>query len=128
MSVSLSAAHRRILECIRAVPSGRVAHYGLIAAQAGLPGRARLVGRLLRESDDPNLPWHRILRAGGYSAFAQGSALYREQRRRLAVEGVRLVRGRVNLAQHGLRVDLDALLWGPPPPRAQRRRNQAATE
>ena len=127
MSVSLSAQHRRILECIRAVPRGRVAHYGQIAAQAGLPGRARLVGWVLRESDDPGLPWHRILRAGGHSAFAQGSDLYREQRKRLAAEGVRLERGRVDLALHGWRLDLDELLWGPPP-RAQRRRNQPATE
>lgn len=125
--MALSAAHRRIVDCLRAVPRGRVAHYGQIAAQAGLPGRARLVGWVLRTSDDPGLPWHRILRAGGHSAFAQSSALYREQRKRLAAEGVRLERGRVNLAQYGWRHDLDELLWGPSL-RAQRRRNQAATE
>ncbi|MGB6143735.1 MAG: MGMT family protein, partial [Rhodanobacter sp.] len=39
----------RIYAAIAAIPPGRVASYGAIAARAGLPGRARLVGRLLGE-------------------------------------------------------------------------------
>ena len=36
-----------ILAAIRAVPRGQVAGYGVIARRAGLPGRARLVARIL---------------------------------------------------------------------------------
>jgi methylated-DNA-protein-cysteine methyltransferase-like protein len=43
----MSDAARRIYAAIAAIPPGRVASYGAIAARAGLPGRARLVGKLL---------------------------------------------------------------------------------
>ena len=101
----------RILAAVRAIPSGRVASYGEIARRAGLPRRARLVARVLAQNEDPDLPWHRVLRADGRIAFAPGSRGYREQGRRLRAEGVRVDKGRVRLAPAG--DDLDALLWGP---------------
>ncbi len=103
----------RILAAIREVPRGAVAGYGQIARRAGLPGRARMVARLLSGNDDPDLPWHRILRSDGRIAFPPGSAGYREQVRRLLAEGVRVERGRVRMPR-GDAGDLDAALWGPP--------------
>lgn len=103
-----------ILVAIRAIPRGRVAAYGEVAQKAGLPGRARLVGRVLRESSGGRLPWHRVLRADGRPAFPEGSAPYREQLARLAKEGVHLVGGRVPARFFAWREpDLDAALWGP---------------
>src|SRR5215475_1586072 len=104
-----------IVETIRAIPEGSVASYGEIAARAGLPGRARLVGRILGELPDAGLPWHRVLRSDGRIAFAPGSRPFREQVRRLAGEGVMVVRGRVDLERHGWDRNLDAALWAPPP-------------
>lgn len=100
---------RRIYEAIRAVPRGQVAGYGEIARRAGLPGRARLVARLLAENDDPHLPWHRILRSDGRIAFPEGSRGFREQCARLRSEGVRVENGRVR----GLAADasLDEQVW-----------------
>ncbi|HEX7111922.1 MAG TPA: MGMT family protein, partial [Mizugakiibacter sp.] len=40
----MKTEHDRILQAIAAIPRGRVASYGAIAARAGLPRRARLVG------------------------------------------------------------------------------------
>ncbi|HEY9540794.1 MAG TPA: MGMT family protein, partial [Luteimonas sp.] len=60
-----ASAEQRILAAIRAVPRGQVAGYGHIARRAGLPGRARLVARILAGNEDPGLPWHRILRSDG---------------------------------------------------------------
>ena len=48
----MNDSHARIYAAIAAIPPGRVASYGAIAARAGLPGRARLVGRLLGEVPD----------------------------------------------------------------------------
>lgn len=108
------AEHAAILDVIASIPRGRVASYGEIAARAGLPGRARLVGRLLRESPDGRpLPWFRVLRADGRVAFPAGTRGFREQVRHLAAEGVLVDRGRVDLARHGWRGTLDDLLWGP---------------
>ncbi|MFO0334095.1 MAG: MGMT family protein [Pseudomonadota bacterium] len=106
----------RIWEAVAAVPPGRVATYGAIAAAAGLPRRARFVGRALKLAPERlRLPWHRIVAAGGRMALPAGSAAHREQVRRLAREGVTVVRGRVVptvAAPDG--ADLDALVWGPP--------------
>ena len=89
----------RILAVIDSIPRGRVATYGDVAREAGLPRRARLVGRVLSElPKGSRLPWHRVVNASGHlSARASGTT---EQRRRLAREGVRLSSaGRVDLVR-----------------------------
>ncbi len=104
--------HLAIRRVIARIPRGRVASYGEIAARAGLPRRARLVGRVLREAGAAaKLPWHRVVRADGKLAFIPHSDAFIEQRDRLAAEGVVLARGRVDLARHGWQRDLDAELW-----------------
>lgn len=104
----LSAADR-ILAAIRAVPHGEVAGYGVIARRAGLPGRARLVARLLSEHSGTGLPWHRILRSDGRIAFPPGSAGYLEQAQCLRAEGVEVRNGRVRMPS--AEDSLDAAVW-----------------
>ena len=106
-----SPDHAAILRTIAAIPRGRVSSYGEIATRAGLPGRARLVGRILSEHADLKLPWQRVLRSDGRIAFPSGSRSYREQRARLLDEGVIVTRGRVDLKRFGWQRDLDAELW-----------------
>lgn len=108
-------SHRRIYAVIAAIPHGRVASYGAIARRADLPGRARLVGKLLGESPPGMaLPWHRVLRASGQIALAPGSAGFRTQCRLLRAEGIEVKNGRVALWRFGLDGDLDRVLWGMP--------------
>lgn len=104
-------AAERILAAIRAVPRGQVAGYGEIARRAGLPGRARMVARVLSEGAAPGLPWHRVLRSDGRIAFPEGSRGWREQARLLRAEGVVVEGGRVR----GVRAaaTLDEQVWGP---------------
>jgi methylated-DNA-protein-cysteine methyltransferase-like protein len=107
-------ARARILAAVRALPRGRVAAYGQVAERAGLPGRARLVGRVLAQSTPAmKLPWHRVMRAGGRLAFPEGSTLYAEQVRRLRAEGVEVRAGRVAAVHFVGAPDLDAALWAP---------------
>jgi len=109
---------------VAAIPRGSVASYGEIAERAGLPGRARLVGKVLGDTPtDAPLPWYRVLRSSGQFAFPKGSKSFREQQRRLQAEGVSVTNGRVSLARFGWGRNLDAELWGapaPPPPRKKR--------
>lgn len=106
--------HDAIIAAVASIPRGSVASYGAVAHRAGWPGRARLVGAVLRASaPGQGLPWHRVLRADGRLAFPEGSVAHAEQTRRLAAEGVLLRNGRVDLARDGCQPDLDALLWGP---------------
>lgn len=115
-------ATKRILAAVRAIRKGEVAGYGEVARRAGLPGRARLVARLLSQNEDAGLPWHRVLRSDGRIAFPEGSAGWREQSARLRAEGVPVENGRVR----GLRAAatpeeaLDAEVWGAPPPASAR--------
>jgi methylated-DNA-protein-cysteine methyltransferase-like protein len=111
----MNESHARVFAAISAIPRGRVASYGAIAARAGLPGRARLVGRLLGEVPDGMvLPWYRVLRASGHVALPPGSRGFREQCRLLRAEGIEVKNGRVSLASFGLDADLDRALWGLP--------------
>ena len=73
----------RIRVVIAVIPTGSVLSYGDVAARAGLPGRARLVGRILAE-DGHDLPWHRVLHADGTTA----PHMTTEQLARLRAEGV----------------------------------------
>lgn len=86
----------RVRGVIAAIPAGSVLAYGEVAARAGLPGRARLVGRILAEDGD-DLPWHRVLRADGSPA----PHLATEQLARLRTEGVLAEGGRVRMRPYG---------------------------
>jgi methylated-DNA-protein-cysteine methyltransferase related protein len=102
-----------ILKAVRGIKRGTFASYGEVARRAGLPGRARLVGTVLRESDGvARLPWHRVTGAGGRIAFPAGSRAALEQIRRLAREGVKSRGNRVvQKASAAAARTLDALLW-----------------
>lgn len=111
--VSTTADERAaaIRRAVRAIKRGSISSYGEVARRAGLPGRARLVGQVLRESgDELRLPWHRVTGAGGRIAFPAGSANARKQLARLAREGVPARGNRVVLKRKVAR-SLDALLW-----------------
>ncbi|HET9390778.1 MAG TPA: MGMT family protein [Steroidobacteraceae bacterium] len=91
-----TTAIQAIWHVVSRVPRGRVATYGEVARAAGLPGRARLAGRALREvPEGMHLPWHRILGAGGRIVFPPHSRHHREQARLLRSEGVAVKDGRV---------------------------------
>ena len=108
----LKSAPAAIIAAIRAVPKGEVAGYGEIARRAGLPGRARMVARLLSNNQDGELPWHRILRSDGSIAFPKDSVHYAEQTQRLRAEGVEVVNGKVRGRK--VAATIDELLWAPP--------------
>jgi methylated-DNA-protein-cysteine methyltransferase-like protein len=85
-----------IWNVVAAIPRGQVSTYGAVARAAGLPGRARQAGFALRVApEELNLPWHRVLGAGGRIVFPQTSRHYKEQARRLRAEGVSMQDGRV---------------------------------
>src|SRR5271167_2009506 len=85
-----------IWDVVCTIPRGQVSTYGAVARAAGLPGRARLTGFALRMAPkDIELPWHRVVGAGGRIVFPKLSLQHREQAKRLRAEGVVLKDGRV---------------------------------
>jgi methylated-DNA-protein-cysteine methyltransferase-like protein len=107
-----TARYRRIYEVVAAIPAGRVASYGQVAALAGLPRGARQVGRALAVCP-AGLPWHRVVNAAGRIALPATDPACERQRRRLLREGVWVAGDRVNLQRWRWQPDLDELLWGP---------------
>ncbi len=105
-----SSSQAAILTLLALVPSGSVVSYGQLADLAGLPGRARLVGKVLRDADTHTLPWHRVVAANGRISLPAGSEAAREQRQRLLAEGVELRGERVNMKKHRWQPDLAAIL------------------
>jgi O-6-methylguanine DNA methyltransferase len=83
----------RVLSLVRRIPPGRVATYGDIARLAGFPGAARAVGNVMRTSKRPDVPYHRVVAAGGrLGGYGGREAL---KRALLVAEGVTVVGMRV---------------------------------
>jgi methylated-DNA-protein-cysteine methyltransferase related protein len=80
---------------ILSIPPGKVSTYGQVAAAAGYPRYHRAVARLLRVDPVDQLPWHRVLGAGGEIKL-RGAAAH-EQRARLKLEGVQFAGKRVDM-------------------------------
>lgn len=107
--------YQRIWAVVAGIPNGCVLNYGAVARLAGLPGRARLVGRALGLAPKRMaLPWHRVVNAQGAISFKAGSAPHRTQREKLEAEGVEFVDGRIDLDRFSPERALDRMLWGPP--------------
>lgn len=102
-----SDTYRAIYAVVGRIPAGCVATYGQVAALAGLPGRARLVGYALSAlAGRASLPWHRVVNAQGrFSARSGGSDADLEQRLRLEQEGVSF--------DGSGRIPLEQFLWRP---------------
>ena len=94
----------RIYAVVSRIPRGRVATYGQVAAQAGMPHAPRVAGYALHALPQGSpVPWHRVVAAGGRLSLGKldpSSAL--TQRMRLEHEGVRFDgRGCVDMEAFG---------------------------
>ena len=84
-AASPSVLSKAIAATIRKIPRGEVSTYGAVAKAAGYPRCARHVAKVLQSV--PDLPWQRVLGAGGRISLSAEYAL--EQRFLLQAEGVR---------------------------------------
>jgi methylated-DNA-protein-cysteine methyltransferase related protein len=83
----VSRRAEQVLARIRAIPPGFVRSYGDVS-----PGAPRFAGTVLSETDDPDVPWFRVVRADG--SLAKG----KRQRALLEEEGVPFRGDRVDMA------------------------------
>ena len=92
----------RIYEVVRRIPYGKVATYGHVAAMAGNPRWARVVGYALHVNPDPeHIPCFRVVNRFGEvsKAFAFGGENMQIQL--LRAEGVEVTDGKVDLSKYG---------------------------
>ena len=91
----------KIYSVVKKIPKGKVASYGTVAALAGNPRWARVVGYALHVNPEPGkIPCHRVVtRSGEVSkAFAFGGE--NMQRQLLSEEGIEFLDdGRVDMSR-----------------------------
>jgi len=114
MTTATEKRYERIYATIRDIPQGCVASYGQIAEIAGVPRGARQVGYALRHlPNGHDVPWYRVIRSSGRIAFEKGSDAFNEQSKRLMMEDVAILEGRIDMQKYRWQPDLDELLWKP---------------
>jgi O-6-methylguanine DNA methyltransferase len=92
-STTAGSFRAKVLAAVRRIPRGRVATYGDVAATAGRPRAARAVGNIMRGCEDPSVPCHRVIAAGGaLGGFGWWPQVKAE---RLRAEGVVVIERRV---------------------------------
>ncbi len=95
---------RRVALVCAAIPCGRVASYGQIAALCGRPRAARQVGQALHRGASDTA--HRVVNSQGRLSGAAAFLVAGLQRRLLEAEGVEVLPGeRVELKRFGWKPD-----------------------
>jgi methylated-DNA-protein-cysteine methyltransferase related protein len=108
--------YRQIWQTVQAIPMGKVACYGQIADLAGLPGRARLVGKALGYAPSTgwqgqSVPWYRVINSQGKISLAVGSEGFERQKQLLQDEQVVVIGARIKLAEFKWQPDITELLF-----------------
>jgi methylated-DNA-protein-cysteine methyltransferase related protein len=104
-----SNLYQRIYNLVRKIPKGKVATYGQIAALAGSPRAARIVGYALHIiNENSDVPWQRVINRQGIISTTCQEHPPSLQADILIKEGV-VVKNRNGLFQ----IDLKKYLWWP---------------
>jgi methylated-DNA-protein-cysteine methyltransferase-like protein len=95
-----------VYDMVRQIPKGRLMTYGQLAALAGHPYAARVVGGIAHWGD-PTLPWQRVVKKSGLLASGYPGGLS-GHKQVLEAEGVSV--------SEDFKVDVERLLWWPGAP------------
>lgn len=106
----------QIWQTVQLIPTGKVACYGQIADLAGLPGRARLVGKSLGQISNSGwqgklVPWHRVINSQGKISFPINSPFFLTQKELLQDEDIVVIGGKIKLKDFQWQPDLNELLF-----------------
>ena len=95
----------RVVAVVAAIPEGRVTTYGAIGKRLGVtPRQVAFVMATLTDEESRELPWFRVVAAGGVISSFKAGGVGRRQVARLREEGVEVTpRNKV--------VDFDAVFW-----------------
>ena len=112
----LNPHYQQIWQTVQLIPQGKVACYGQIADLAGLPGRARLVGKALGKVPNDGwhgqkVPWFRVINSQGKISFPLGSEYFDKQKHHLQDEQVVVIGSRIKLKDFQWQPDLSEILF-----------------
>ena len=106
----------QIWQTVQLIPKGKIACYGQIADLAGLPGRARLVGKVLGKVPKDGwrgsvVPWYRVVNSQGKISLPVASDGFIKQVQLLQDENVVVLGARIKLKDFQWQPDLTELLF-----------------
>ncbi|HSX44317.1 MAG TPA: methylated-DNA--[protein]-cysteine S-methyltransferase [Candidatus Saccharimonadales bacterium] len=93
-----SEFRERVYALVAQIPKGKVMTYGQIAALAGSPRAARIVGGVAHWGD-PSLPWQRVVKQDGSLAEGYPGGISGHEQV-LVAEGIEIHNHRVNMREH----------------------------
>lgn len=65
--------YKKIYECVKLIPRGKVSTYKIIAEKAGFHRQPRLTGYALNKlPENSDVPWHRVINSKGEISFSVG--------------------------------------------------------
>jgi methylated-DNA-protein-cysteine methyltransferase related protein len=100
------AEHEELWDAIRSIPAGRVVSYGNLGRSLSSPASGYFVGRWMAKCPE-GLPWWRVVaKDGRLPVWKKNPDLERLQIQHLEAEGVKVVEGKVDMAE--FEVDLDS--------------------
>src|SRR5579872_233891 len=106
----MKSFEEKVIEVIKNIPKGRVISYGQVAALAGSPRSAIIVGQILRHrSDADNLPWQRVINSKGVISIVNMNYPAELQANLLISEGIT-----VEYKHNAYHIDLAKYGWIPP--------------
>jgi len=113
---NINPHYQQIWQTVQSIPYGKVACYGQVADLAGLPGRARLVGKALGKVPDigwkgQNVPWYRVINSQGKISFPVENEHFIKQKELLQDEQVVVIGSRIKLTDFQWQPDLAELLF-----------------
>lgn len=108
--------YAQIWQTVQLIPQGKVACYGQIADLAGLPGRARLVGKALGKVpecgwQEKPVPWFRVINSQGKISFPIGSDYFEKQKNLLQEDQIVVIGTRIKLSDFQWQPNLVELLF-----------------
>ena len=108
--------YQQIWQTVQLIHQGQVACYGQIADLAGLPGRARLVGKALGNVPKDgwrghSVPWFRVINSQGKISFPSGSVYFAKQKQHLQDEHVVVLGSKIKLKDFQWQPDLAEILF-----------------
>jgi methylated-DNA-protein-cysteine methyltransferase-like protein len=112
----INPIYGQIWQTVQLIPIGKVACYGQIADLAGLPGKARLVGKSLsyipKEGwKNKPVPWQRVINSQGKISLPISSEAFMKQKQLLQEEQVVVIGAKIKLKDFQWQPDLAEILF-----------------
>ena len=68
----MKSFQERVLDIVKAIPSGKVLTYGAVAQKAGNAKAVRAVGNMMAKNTDKTVPCHRVIKTDGTIGMYNG--------------------------------------------------------